>query len=101
MKNLEMVKLCVLICAFVAVLVSPALGRKYDTMLAGDNQWLVENYEYEPEDVIRALPSAVEDEGVGPVEIAADAIEGAWLLVEDVLDWLLGSDAPEVSTIEN
>jgi len=97
MKNLEIVKVCLLICAFVAILASPALARKYDSMMAGNDQWLLENYEYEPEEVTEDLPSAVEGEGVGPVELAADAIEGAWLLVEDVLDWLLGGDAGEES----
>ena len=100
MKNLKTVRVCLLVCALMAILVSPAIARKYDTMMAGDDQWLLENYEYEPEEVIEGLPSAVEDEGVGPVEIAAGAIEGAWLLAEDVLDWLFGGYATEVSMIE-
>ena len=97
MRNLKKVKVCLLMCALGAILVSPALAGKYGAMLAGDTGWLPENYEYEPGEVIEPLPSAVAGEGVGPVEIAIDAIEGAWLLVEDVLHWLLGADAGEVS----
>lgn len=99
MKNLETIRVFLLICAFVAILVSPASARKYDTMMAGSDQWLLENYEYEPEAVIDDLPSAVEDEGVGPVELVADAIGGAWLLVEDVLDWFLGGNVAEEPTV--